>query len=238
MKQRCYRWGFYLLGNILLAIGLTLNTKTGLGTSCIISVPYSISEIWGLNFGSTTFVAYVIFVAAQLALLALTAKRYDRRRNRVRVLQAVLQLPISVLFTRFMNLVSATVPVLAEAYPDSFPGSFPGRVLVLLLAVTLVGCGTPMILNMQLAPNPGDGIVRGLAEIAGKGVGLTKNFFDAGCCILSLTMSLLLTGRVVGIGLGTVVAALVTGRIVALFNRLFSKTICQLAGLTQEATAR
>lgn len=238
MKQHCFRWGFYLLGNILLAIGLTLNTKTGLGTSCIISVPFSISQIWGLNFGSTTFAVYVLFVLAQLVLIGLTAKQYDTRRQRIRILQAVLQLPVSVLFTRFMNLVSDTVPVLAEAFPDSFPGSFPGRVLVLLLAVTLVGCGTPMILNMQLAPNPGDGIVRGLAEIAGKGVGITKNFFDAGCCILSLTMSLLLTGHVVGIGLGTVVAALVTGRIVALFNRLFSAKICRLSGLTQEATAK
>lgn len=31
-KQHTFaRWGFYLLGMVLLALGLTLNTKTGLG---------------------------------------------------------------------------------------------------------------------------------------------------------------------------------------------------------------
>ena len=33
MKPKFYRWGFYTLGMIILALGLTLNTKTGLGVS-------------------------------------------------------------------------------------------------------------------------------------------------------------------------------------------------------------
>lgn len=49
----------YAAGMIILACGITMNTKTGMGISPIISVPYAISEIWDLNFGNMTFIVYV-----------------------------------------------------------------------------------------------------------------------------------------------------------------------------------
>ena len=53
-KQNVYRISFYILGLLILAMGLTLNTKAGLGVSPIISVSYSISTIFHLNFGDMT----------------------------------------------------------------------------------------------------------------------------------------------------------------------------------------
>ena len=238
MKKALIRWLIYLLGLFLLAVGLTLNTKTGLGTSCIISVPYTISQIWSLNFGNITFAIYVLFVAVQLVLIFLTANRFDPKQQKVRILQALLQLPFSKLFTWIINLVSAAVPVLTEAYPDGFLGSFFGRVVVLLLAVTLIGIGTSLSLNMRLVPNTGDGIVRELAAFFRKRVGLMKNIFDCICCLFSLCLGLILTGRNVGIGLGTLVAALGVGRVIALCNRFFGAKLCKLAGVEQDATAK
>lgn len=49
-----FRVVFYILGLLILALGLTLNTKAGLGVSAIISVAYSISLIFELNFGNVT----------------------------------------------------------------------------------------------------------------------------------------------------------------------------------------
>ena len=40
-----YRWTFYILGMLVLALGLTLNTKAGLGVSPIISIAFAVSEI-------------------------------------------------------------------------------------------------------------------------------------------------------------------------------------------------
>ena len=45
-KTVFFRVLFYVIGLLVLALGLTLNTKTGLGVSPIISVAYSISEIF------------------------------------------------------------------------------------------------------------------------------------------------------------------------------------------------
>ena len=238
MRQKFLRWFFYILGLMLLATGLTLNTKTNLGTSAIISVPFSISQIWNLNFANTTYAAYVVFITIQIIVCCATAKKYNKRQQRVRLLQSVLQFPFSLLFTRVMNLISRTVPVLQEGFPDSFLGSFPGRVTVLLIAVTLAGTGTAMSLNMRLVPNPGDGIVRALAEVTGKTVGFAKNCFDFFCVCLSLTLGVTLTGHIVGVGIGTVTAVFATGRVVALFNNLFSDKICALAGLERDVTAK
>ena len=49
------RWIIYSIGMLILAMGLTLNTKAGLGVSPIISLSYAMSEIWHLNFGDVTF---------------------------------------------------------------------------------------------------------------------------------------------------------------------------------------
>ena len=39
------RWGCYIVGMLVLALGLTLNTKTGLVVSPIVSVAYCVSQI-------------------------------------------------------------------------------------------------------------------------------------------------------------------------------------------------
>ena len=70
MKQkhipvRCF---FYLFGMLVLAMGLILNIKAGLGSSAIMSVAYTISEGAGVNLGDMTFVIYCLFIAAQMII--------------------------------------------------------------------------------------------------------------------------------------------------------------------------
>ena len=54
-KEYGLRVLFYLIGLLVLAAGLTLNTKAGLGVSPIISVAYSVSVIAGQNFGAKKY---------------------------------------------------------------------------------------------------------------------------------------------------------------------------------------
>lgn len=43
-KENLFRWTIYVIGILVLAMGLTLNTKAGLGVSAIISVPYRFTK--------------------------------------------------------------------------------------------------------------------------------------------------------------------------------------------------
>lgn len=230
-KKLMIRWVYYLVGMAVLAVGLTLNTKTGLGVSAIMSIPFAISEIWTLDFGNVTLVVYIVFIAVQVLLHLCLRKRFSGRKPWMTLLLDVLQLPLSLGFTRIINLVSRLIPMLSEAYPDSFMGSFVGRVLVLLLAVILTGVGAAMTLNMRIVPNPGDGIIQVLAEATGKKVGVTKNWFDILNVCINLILGFVMTGGIVGVGLGTIVAALGVGRVIALFNRICGTRMKAAAGL-------
>lgn len=152
------RWSFYLMGLLILAMGLTLNTKAGLGVSPIISLSYAASVIWNRNFGDMTFVLYGIFVLIQAAIHL----REKGEAGRSLLMKDALQFPLSIAFTRFLNVFSACIPPLEECGPAA--SGLLGRMGVLVLALTFTGVGAAMSLSMRLVPNPGDGLVQVLAD--------------------------------------------------------------------------
>lgn len=202
----------YVVGMFILAIGLTLNTKANLGVSPIISVPYSISQITGLNFGDLTFVVYAIFVVVQIII-------HIRLKNHKRIVSDILQLPLSLIFTRLLNIFSTYIPTAQN---------LGIRFIVLTLAIICTGVGTAMSLSMQLVPNPGDGIVQSLAEGFNKSVGLTKNLFDCFNLCITLCISIFIAHQIVGVGIGTLIAVLGVGRVIALFHHIFEYKIEEL----------
>lgn len=231
VKQIMIRWGLYLLGLALLAFGLTLNTKMGLGVSAIMTIPVTVSEIWNLNLGNVTLVLYIFFIVIEMLLHVRMSRKEDGKKLGMYLLLDALQLPLSLVFTRVINLVSSLIPVFSEAFAGSFWGSIRGRVIVLLAAIVITGVGAGTSLNMRLVPNPGDGIVQVLADFTGKPVGFTKNWFDILNVCVALTVGLIFTHGLVGVNVGTILAALGIGRVIALLNRLFGEKMKKAAGL-------
>lgn len=214
------RWVCYLVGMLLLALGLTLNTKTGLGVSPIVSVAFCASQLLELNFGDMTFLLYVVFVAAQFWI-----------RGKDRRMSDLLQIPLSLVFSRVLNFYDALIPY------DSTQAGFLSNLVLLLAAVLITGIGVSMTVNMRLVPNPGDGIVAALAQRLGWEQGFGKNVFDVGCVILTCGIGLLDSGHIIGIGIGTLIAMLGVGRSISLVNHLFREKMCRSAGLEQAAHA-
>lgn len=220
-KQMAFRLLIYAAGLIILACGITMNTKTGMGVSPIISVPYSISEIWGLNFGNMTFIVYMIFVIIQAVLM--------RRIT----LNLILQLPLSLVFTRFLNLFDMILPESGSYIWE--------KLLMLAVAISLTGIGIIMSVRTDFVPNPADGIVNEISVVIKKSMGFTKNCFDLTNLCISCSVGMLFAGHLIGIGLGTVLTMLLTGRAVALFSFIFLKPMLRVCGLEgmneQEQTA-
>lgn len=84
------------------ALGIILNTKSGLGVSPIISVSYNVSMILGVNFGNMTFVLYTVFVLIEV-LIHIALKKGQGKELLITLGKDLLQLPLSLVFTRFMN---------------------------------------------------------------------------------------------------------------------------------------
>lgn len=252
-KSMIYRVLIYIAGLLILAMGLTLNTKAGLGVSPIISVSYSVSEITHHNFGNTTLVLYTIFVILELVLHNIWEKQYEKRvekslretengtedllkhANRMNrkliFVMDILQIPLSIVFTRFLNVFSSVLPAFSEG--NMTAPVMVQRLLVLLLALLCTGIGAAMSLNMRIVPNPGDGIVQAIADCIHRSVGFTKNCFDVLNVTITIVISLVCTGRLHGIGIGTVLAVILVGRTIAVFNHFTKEKLTALAGIEE-----
>lgn len=211
-------------------MGLTLNTKAGLGVSPIISVSYSISEIFQLNFGNMTLILYCVFVVVELILHSVQGRKQPQKNRKFVFLMDILQIPLSLIFTRFLNLFAALLPTF-PADSGGFDQYFPQRLFILILAIVCTGIGAAMSLSMRLVPNPGDGIVQAIADGIHKNVGFTKNCFDLLNITITITLGLSLAGHLVGVGIGTVLAVIGVGRVIALFHYLTHEKIAKLTGI-------
>lgn len=226
-KETIYRFGFYLLALLVLALGLELNSKTGLGVSPIISIAYSTSVLFQINFPDMTLILYVVFVIMEIVIHSI------RKEEKSRLILDALQLPLSLVFTRFMHLFDTVIPDYTML-AGTFFGTMAGRIILLLIAIALTGIGAALSLNMHIVPNPGDGIVQAIAECIQKKVGFTKNCVDAVCIVTSIVISLCFIGHLEGVAIGTFIAMIGTGRCIALFNYLTQNNIMRVCGLANE----
>ena len=137
------------------------------------------------------------------------------------IIRDALQIPVSIVFTRFLNVFSALIP--------SVHNNIVLQIIVLLLAVLLTGIGAAMSLNMRIIPNPGDGIVQAISDTTrlkgrtGKGVGFCKNCFDIFNVCTTFLIGLFTGHILLGLGLGTILSMIGVGRVIAVFNKLFKE---------------
>ena len=218
MKKHLIRAVLYLLGIVVLAFGIVLNTKASLGVSSIITISYSIAHIWNLNFANTSLVMYSSFVIIEMILRGI-------RKEKREFWLSILQIPFSIVFTRFMNIFDNMLPDFKTAYDGAFWGSIGGRFVVLLAAILLTGWGVVLTVNPRLVPNP-----------AGKSMGLTKNIFDISCVAITCILCLIANGKIIGVGIGTIASMLLIGRVIAITNHFVKTPMEQAMGLTKANT--
>ena len=93
-KENLTRYAIYLSGMIILALGITLNTKTDLGVSPLISMPFAVSQIWHINFALLAFIMYSFFTLLEIFL-----------KGKNREAKDLLQLPFSLVFSLLLQFL-------------------------------------------------------------------------------------------------------------------------------------
>lgn len=217
-KTTITRFSIYGAGAVILALGISLTTKAGLGVSPLISVPYAVAEISGWNFAFLTFLLYVSYVGIEFILKGKNKEWAD-----------LLQIPLSFVFSILLDL-SGTGYDLLGVHPQTLWARF----LFLLIAIVMVGVGVAMMIAMELIPNPGDGLAKAVGDAMHRNLGVGKNTIDIISVIITCCISLLAAGKLIGIGIGTVAAMICVGRCIALFNHFFREKMLQAAGLSNQ----
>lgn len=196
----------YFLGLVILCLGVVLNTKTNLGVAAINAIPFVVSKSTSLSLGTCVFVLYIVFILMQF----LVNKKID--------LLTILQLPVSLLFGRMVDIVNIYI-LKFEAH------NIFGGLIMLVIAILLVGLGTTLVISQNLIPNAPDGMVNALGKLFNKPFGYIKVRFDIICVCLALIISFLMTGKIVGIGLGTLISMLLTGNVCNFFKKVLNNTL-------------
>lgn len=201
MKKLFIRYFWFVLGIIINSFGIAFITKSALGTSQISSVPYVLSlKYCNLTFGGFTFIFNLLFILAQFVLL---------RRDFQPV--QFLQIAVNLVFSWFIDISMG------------FLGFLEPQNIVMKLVFLFIGCIVLSIgISIEIAPNvlmvPGEGVVKALATVSRKQFGTVKVIFDVALIVLAGTLSFVFFHGFYGIGLGTVVSALLVGRFVNVCN--------------------
>ena len=212
------RYLFFLIGILINAFGVALITKAALGTSPISSVPYVLSLRFAPTLGAFTFVMNLLFIILQPVLLR-------RDYQPIQLLQIVVNIVFSWFIDVSMNLLGWLEPQ-----------NIAVELIVLLLGCAVLGFG----ISVEVAPDvllvPGEGLVGALTAASGRRFGSVKVAFDVTLVLISLALSLLFFHRLNGLGLGTVISALLVGRFVNLYNSRLS-LIAHIARLAHKPDA-
>lgn len=199
------RYLWFIVGVLVNSFGIALITKAALGTSPISSVAYVLSLALPLTIGQFTFIMNMVFIALQPVLL----------RREYRPIQ-VLQIAVNVVFSAFLDVSMGMLSWLD-------PTTLPAQLAALLVGCAILGVGVAVEVAPDVLMVPGEGLVRVIYIVVSRRFGSArfgtiKNLFDISLMLIAVVLSLAFFGYLNGIGVGTVIAALLVGRIVNLTN--------------------
>ncbi len=190
----------YIVGLLILCLGVVLNTKTNLGVAAINVTPFVLSKTTSITLGNAVFIMYCVFIICECIL------------NRKIDILTILQLPISLLFGKLVDLFNTLLNFEANNF-------FVG-IIMLLIAITLVALGTTLVISQNLVPNAPDGFVNAIGAKMNKPFGYVKLRFDIICVCIAFIISLVLSGKIIGIGIGTIISMLLTGNMCSYFKKI------------------
>jgi uncharacterized membrane protein YczE len=195
------RIAIYVIGVLLLALGVVLNTKCFLGVSTTNSVPFVISKISTMTLGTACTVVYLADVLFQCIIY---------RKIKIKV---ILQFPFSFVFGWIVDFYNKFIIITNP--------NITMKIMLLVLAILCIAVGISMVVNMDFVPNPPDGGVQALSAITNLPFGRAKWLYDGIMLAITVVISLMTTGKIIGIGIGTVVAFFTIGNIIHFINKRF-----------------
>ena len=207
MKQVIKNYALFLIGLFIASMGVALSAKAGLGTSPVASVPYSVSLVnHALTFGWWLNMWSVLQIAVQIALLRKKCKPVEI------IIQTVLAFVYGYLTDFSCKLISG---LQANTYIMQFA--------LMILSCFVLGFGIWIQFKGGVAMLPGEAMNRAISEVTGKKYENIKIFFDVLYIIVAAAICFIFIGKLEGVREGSIIAAVLIGNIIKLYNSLYNK---------------
>jgi len=205
LKQTVRNYALFLIGLFIASMGVALSTKAGLGTSPVAAVPYSISLInHTLTFGWWLNLLSVLQIFVQIILL----------RRKCKPVEIMIQ---TILAFVYGYLTDFSCKLIAGIHADTYLMQF----VIMLISCLVLGFGIWIQFKGGVAMLPGEAMNRAISEVSGKRYENIKIFFDVLYIVIAAAICFLFIGELEGVREGSIIAALLIGNIIKLYNRLF-----------------
>lgn len=194
----------YILGIFCIALGGVVAIKSKLGVSPISSLPFSINRVSGISIGVASVVLFCIYVLIQIILLKKDFKKIQ-----------LLQVIFAVVFGQAVDVLNSIINVDIN--------SFPIQLLFSFTSVLIIAIGIVLTLKADIVPLAPDGLAKTISTKYNIEFGKVKMRLD--CVVVSTSVTLLLVSgkNLEGVGIGTIIAAIMVGKVVHIINKFIAK---------------
>ena len=208
----------YLLGLLLIALGINVSKMAGLGISPVSSIPRALELVWGWSLGTMTIIVYCVLVLLQFVVL-----------NKDFKLKSILGVPVAIIFGWMIDFVGIDPNAFGHLLANfPRPETYPVRLIYLLFSIVIIGIGVYVYLKPNLVPMPAEGLAAAISQKTGKAFGDCKTAVDVGLIAIALIIQLIFlggiksfTGDTIVVREGTVAAAVLVGQVVKFIKKKF-----------------
>jgi len=188
---------FYIAGLFFMAFGVAFSVNSGLGVSPVNSLPYVASLISGIDLGNCVIAVFSGYILIQILLL----------RRRFRWINLT-QIIFSTIFGYFVDLAKLVVG-------DFVLPTYIGQMGMLAVSILLVAVGVCLYMDVELVNMPMEGMTYAVKEnvFPKKPFHDVKVIMDCTVVAIGLALSVLCLGKVEGIREGTVICAVLVGKL-------------------------
>lgn len=195
----------FAAGVMVAGFGVALSTQAGLGATPISSVPWVLTFVTPLSYGTLTLIINIFFVLAQVAIL----------RRRFPIFQ-FLQIPATALFGLCIDLgMWLSRPFVTEVYVF--------QVAMLVVGAAVLAVGILLQVRSDFLCIPGDALVKVASREFGLPLSRLKITLDGSLTLVALVTSALSLGRIEGVREGTILSVFLGGTFIGLFSKVFPK---------------
>ena len=206
-KEWIKRYLLFLIGLFIAALGVAMSTKAGLGTSPVSTVPYTLSLIiTKVSFGTLVTIYSLVQIAIQVILI----------RKKCRIVDIIIQVILAFVFGYMTSFCCSILDGLN-------PSNYICQLLLMFASCFVVAFGIWLQLKGKVAMLAGEAMNRAISSVTGFKFENVKIFFDVVYILASVAISFIATGQLQGVREGSVIAAIVIGNIIRLYNKLFDK---------------
>lgn len=198
------RFFVYIVGLIMMTIGIGFSIKSDLGVSPVSSLPYTLTLTTGIDMGKTTIMIHIILIFLQFLILR---KSFGIRH--------LFQLPVAILFGYFTTFSLYLISFLPS------PTNYVVRFFLLAVSIVSVAIGIFLYLAPNLIPLAGEGAMKAISDHWHIEYHKVKVGFDITMVVISVTTCLTVLRHLGSIGVGTFISAIFVGLALGVVMKLF-----------------